>query len=161
MHILSTWIEKFEKVVAAILVAAMTIIIASAVVFRYFFNAPIYWASEASIFLMAWLTFIGGSLGLKYKSQASVTFLVDRFSDQGKRILEIISYTIILVFMALLIGLSYQWVFSVQHQISTSMRIPMWIPYLSVPVGLTFAFIHLLSHLIGLFKKPLQGGERL
>ena len=159
MSILSNWIEKFEKVIAAILVAAMTIIIALAVVFRYFFNAPIYWANEASIFLMAWLTFIGGSLGLKYKSQASVTILVDRFSDKGKRMLEIISYIIILVFIALLLGLSYQWVFSVQNQISTSMRIPMWIPYLSVPVGLTFAFIHLLSHFIELFKKPVQDGE--
>ena len=85
MHTLSDWIESIEKVIAMILIAAMTLVIAVAVVFRYFFNAPIFWASEASIFMMAWITFIGGSLGLKYKSQASVTFLVDRFSEKGKK----------------------------------------------------------------------------
>lgn len=161
MEILSGWIESIEKFVAMILIAAMTLVIAVAVVFRYFFNDPIYWASEASIFMMAWITFIGGSLGLKHKSQASVTFMVDRFSEKGRKIIEIISYIIILVFMLLLLYLSYQWVLSASHQKSTSMRIPMWIPYLSVPTGLTFAFIHLVSHLINLFKNSKQGSERL
>lgn len=159
MNTLSGWIESIEKVIAMILIAAMTIVIAAAVLFRYFLGAPLFWANEASIFMMAWVTFIGGSLGLKYKSQASVTFLTDRFSDKGKRIIEIISYIIILFFMAILIYLSYQWLLAASHQISSSMRIPMWIPYLSVPVGLTFAFIHLLNHFINLLKNKEQGGE--
>ena len=159
MNALSGWVESVEKVIAMILIAAMTVIIAAAVIFRYFINAPIFWANEASIFIMAWLTFIGGSLGLKYKSQASVTFLVDRFSEKGRRILEIISYIIVLLFMALLLYLSYEWVLSASHQKSSSMRIPMWIPYLSVPVGLTFAFIHMLNHLINLVKNKQPGGE--
>lgn len=161
MQTLSGWIESLEKIISMILISSMTIIIAVAVVFRYFFNAPIYWANEISIFLMAWITFLGGSLGLKYKSQASVTFMVDRFTDKGKKILEVISYIIILIFMALLLYLSYQWVFSLSGQKSTSMRIPMWIPYLSVPVGLTFAFIHLLTHFLNLFKHQGQDGESL
>ncbi|GKV65239.1 MULTISPECIES: TRAP transporter small permease [unclassified Sporosarcina] len=159
MNKLSNWIETLEKFMAMILIAAMTIIIAAAVLFRYFLNAPIFWASEASIFIMAWVTFIGGSLGLKYKSQASVTFLVDRLSDKGKRYLEIISYIIILVFIGILLYLSYQWLGSVSNQTSSSMRIPMWIPYASVPVGLSFAFIHLLTHLVNLFKTRQQGGQ--
>ena len=161
MNTVSGWIESIEKVIAMILIAAMTLVIAAAVVFRYFFHAPLFWANEASIFMMAWITFIGGSLGLKYKSQASITFLVDRLSISGKKILEIISYTIILVFMAILLYLSYEWVISASHQKSTSMRIPMWIPYLSVPVGLTFAFIHLVNNLIQTFKDRQQGGEPL
>lgn len=161
MQTLSRWIESVEKVIAAILIAAMTLIIATAVVFRYFLKEPIFWAGEASIFMMAWLTFIGGSLGLKYKSQASVTLLIERFSQKGQRILEIVSYLIILFFLSILLFYSYQWVFSVTHQKSTSMRIPMWIPYLSVPVGLTFAYIHIINNLVNLFKNREQGGESL
>ncbi|WP_342536359.1 TRAP transporter small permease [Sporosarcina sp. FSL K6-3508] len=159
MNKLSSWVETLEKFMAMILIAAMTIIIAVAVLFRYFLNAPIFWASEASIFIMAWVTFLGGSLGLKYRSQASVTFLVDRFSEKGRRYLEMVSYIIILVFIGILLYLSYQWLFSVTHQTSSSMRIPMWIPYASVPVGLSFAFIHLLTHLVNLFKTKEQGGQ--
>lgn len=159
MHTLSSWIETIEKVVAAILIVAMTLVIAAAVVFRYFLKEPIFWAGEASIFMMAWITFIGGSLGLKYKSQASVTFLKDRFSSKGQRALEIVSYFVILLFLTILLYYSYQWVSATSHQTSTSMRIPMWIPYLSVPVGLTFAYIHIISNLIHLFKNTNQGGE--
>ena len=161
MNTFSGWIESVEKVIAMMLIAAMTLVIAAAVVFRYFFHAPLFWANEASIFMMAWITFIGGSLGLKYKSQASITFLVDRLSIKGKRILAIVSYIIILIFMAILLYLSYEWVFLASDQISTSMRIPMWIPYLSVPVGLTCAFIHLSNHLVELFKVNNRGGEPL
>ena len=159
MNTFSGWIESVEKVVGMILIAAMTLVIAAAVVFRYFFHSPLFWANEASIYMMAWITFIGGSLGLKYKSQASITFLVDRFSIKGKRILAIVSYGIILIFMAILLYLSYEWVILASDQKSTSMRIPMWIPYLSVPVGLTCAFIHILNHFVELVKGKLQGGE--
>lgn len=158
MEKLSNWIEAAEKFIAMILIASMTTIIATAVIFRYFFKEPIFWASEASIFMMAWITFIGGSLGLKYRSQASVTFLVDRFSAKGKRILEILSYIIILIFMGILLYFSYEWVFSLLHLTSPTMRIPMWIPYSAVPVGLSFAFIHLLTHLVSLFKTKKQEG---
>lgn len=87
MKTLSNWIEAFEKLASILLIAAMTVVLFISVIFRYFLNAPLFWANEASIFMMAWLTFIGGSLGLKYKSQASITFLVDRFSEKGRKIL--------------------------------------------------------------------------
>ncbi|WP_339164214.1 TRAP transporter small permease [Siminovitchia sp. FSL W7-1587] len=159
MKTLSNWIEAFEKLASILLIAAMTVVLFISVIFRYFLNAPLFWANEASIFMMAWLTFIGGSLGLKYKSQASITFLVDRFSEKGRKILFIMTHIIILIALAFLLYLSYQWVFTLSPQKSSSMRLPMWIPYLSVPVGLTFAFIHLLDYFIDLCKNTPQSSE--
>src|SRR5699024_9642128 len=141
------------------LIAGIALVLATAVFFRYFLNDPIYWATEASIYMMAWLTFIGGSLGLKYKSQASITFFIDRLSDKGKRILEIVSHLIILIFLIYLLSISYEWIFSLSNQKSSAMRIPMWIPYLSVPLGLTFAFIHLLKDTIDLLKNDKKEGN--
>ncbi|HLR59961.1 MAG TPA: TRAP transporter small permease [Pseudogracilibacillus sp.] len=142
MKTLSNIIERIEIVISIALAAAMTIILFINVLFRYFLNDPLFWANEASIFMMAWLTFIGGSLGLKYKTQASITLFVNRLSDKNQRILQIITQIIILIFMAILLYLSWDWVLSLTATVSSSMRIPMWIPYSCVPVGLTFAFIH-------------------
>ncbi len=161
MKTLSNWIEKIEKFVSIILMAAITLVLFVAVVYRYFLNAPLFWANEASIFMITWLTFLGGSLGLKYKSQASITFLVDRFSETGKRILMIVTHVIILAALAVLMYLSYEWVLTLSPQKSSSMRIPMWIPYLSVPVGLTFAFIHLLDYMVELIKKTPKRSDVL
>ncbi|GIN89383.1 hypothetical protein J22TS1_04340 [Siminovitchia terrae] len=161
MKTLSNWVERIEKNVSILLMAAITLVLFIAVVYRYFLSAPLFWANEATIFMMTWLTFLGGSLGLKYKSQASITFLVDRFPVKGKRILLIITHIIILAALALLLYLSYEWVLTLSPQKSSSMRIPMWIPYLSVPVGLTFAFIHLLDYMVDLIKKTPKRSDVL
>jgi len=60
--------------------------------------------------------------------------------------------------MIILLYISWDWVLSLTATVSSSMRIPMWIPYSCVPVGLTFAFIHLLAQFIDLLKGK-QGGE--
>ena len=57
MNQISKFIEKIEKFVSIILIAALTFILFLAVIYRYFLNSPLFWANEISIFIMAWLTF--------------------------------------------------------------------------------------------------------
>jgi C4-dicarboxylate transporter DctQ subunit len=152
VKILSNIIEGIEKYTVMLLVAGMALILFANVIYRYFLNAPIYWANEASIYMMAWLTFLGGSLGLKYKTQAAITFVVERLSVNNKKILSIVTHVLMLAFLGFLLYVSYSWIFSLSGSVSSSMRIPMWIPYSAVPVGLTFAFIHLTEHLINFIK---------
>ncbi len=161
MRKVSNLIGSVEKVTTITLMAAITLILFCNVIFRYFLKDPIFWANEASIFMMAWVTFLGGSLSLKNKSQASITFLINRFTEKNKRILNIVTHIIILVFLGYLIYISFEWIFSLTGTKSSSMRIPMWIPYLSVPVGLTFAFIHILNHFFEFLKDNEQGRDSL
>jgi len=153
MMTISNIIERIEKTASMILIAAMTIILFLNVIYRYFLHDPIFWANEASIYMMAWVTFLGGSLGLKYKSQASITMLVDRFKKEHQKIINIIAYIIILVFLAYLVYISSYWITHLSANKSSSLRIPMSIPYSCVPVGLTFAFIHMLAGFVEIFKK--------
>src|SRR5699024_702114 len=152
MNQISDFIEKIEKFIAIILIAALTLILFFAVIYRYFLNSPLFWANEMSIFIMAWLTFLGGSISFKQKSQAAITFLSNSLSDKNKRILNIITHIIMLVFLGILIYVSYYWLLNFSHAKSSALRIPMWIPYLSVPVGLSFMFIHLFTHFIQYIK---------
>ena len=152
MERISNIIAAIEKYLSILLIAGITLVLFMHVIFRYILNDPIYWASEASIFMMAWATFLGGSLGLKYKMQSSFTFFINRLSAKKERILSIVTHIIMLLFLALLIYISFEWVLSLSGSTSSSLRVPMWVPYSCVPVGLTFAFIHLLNHLINLFK---------
>jgi len=161
MRKISNIIGSFERVITIILMATITVVLFFNVIFRYFLKDPIFWANEASIFMMAWLTFLGGSLSLKYKSQASITFIVNRLTERNKRILNIVTHLIILISLGLLIYISLDWILSLTGTKSSSMRIPMWIPYLSVPVGLTFAFVHILNHFLEFIKDDEQGRESL
>src|SRR5699024_12779427 len=106
MMTISNIIERIEISCLIILIAEINIILFLNVIYRYFLHDPIFWANEASIYMMAWVTFLGGSLGLKYKSQASITMLVDRFKKEHQKIINIIAYIIILVFLAYLVYIS-------------------------------------------------------
>src|SRR5699024_8684895 len=125
MRKVSDLIGSVEKLITIILMAAITIVLFCNVIFRYFLKDPIFWANEASIFMMAWVTFLGGSLSLKNKSQASITFLVNRFTEKNKRILNIVTHIVILASLGFLIYLSFDWIFSLTDTKSSSMRIPM------------------------------------
>lgn len=159
MEKISNMIALIERFFSIILIAGITVTLFMHVIFRYILNDPIYWASEASIFMMAWATFLGGSLGLKYKMQSSFTFVINRLSAKKERILSIMTHILMLVFLAILIYVSFEWLLSLSGSTSSSLRIPMWIPYSCVPIGLTFAFIHLLSHLVNLFKGKVDDTE--
>jgi C4-dicarboxylate transporter DctQ subunit len=154
---ISDIIASFEKKLAMILMFTMAVIVALAVFFRYVINVPLFWAGEVSIFLLIYITFLGGSLGLKYKTQASVTILIDYLPGKMKQLVLIVAHIFMLLFMAIILFYSYKWVSSpnvfIQH--SSAMLLPMWIPYSIVPVGLSFATIHLLNNLLDI----LRGGE--
>ncbi|RXI98299.1 TRAP transporter small permease [Anaerobacillus alkaliphilus] len=155
MKTLSNGISIIEKSLAVVLMFSMAVIVTMAVFFRYFLNSPLSWAGEVSIFLLVWISFIGGSLGLKYKSQASVTILVEYVSLSVKRILLIIGHLLMLMFLIFILYYSYKWVLSpsVGFQKSSAILLPMWIPFSAVPIGLTFATVHLLANLLDILRE--------
>lgn len=153
MKALSNRLFAIEKYVAMLLMLAMAVIVALSVVFRYVFNAPLSWAGEVSVFLMIWVSFIGGSLGLKVKSQAAVTIVLDYVPLKAKKLMGMAGHILMLLFLALMLYYSYLWVLSpgVAFQKSSAILLPMWIPFSAVPIGLTCAAIHLLANFVEMF----------
>jgi C4-dicarboxylate transporter, DctQ subunit len=154
---ISDIIASFEKKLAMVLMFAMAVVVSTGVIFRYFFHEPLFWAGEVSIFLLIYITFLGGSLGLKYKMQASVTIFTDYLPEKLKKIVLITGHVFILMFMAIILFYCFKWISSpnVAFQRSSALLLPMWIPYSVLPVGLTFATIHILNNLLEVGR----GGE--
>ncbi|MEF7563569.1 TRAP transporter small permease [Bacillus infantis] len=150
MTYLSNQVASFEKKLASVLMFIMAIIVTAAVIFRYVFKEPLFWAGEVSIFLLIYITFIGGSLGLKYKTQASVTIITDMLPENIQRLVGIIAHIFMLLFMGLLLFYCFNWITSptVAIQKSSAILLPMWIPYSILPIGLLFGSIHLISNLM-------------
>jgi C4-dicarboxylate transporter, DctQ subunit len=151
---LSNLIASFEKKLAIVLMFAMAVLVTVAVVSRYLFKDPLFWAGEVSIFLLIYITFIGGSLGLKYKTQASVTIITDLLPRAIGKAVAILAHVFMLLFMGLLLFYCFTWISSptVAIQKSSALLLPMWIPYAILPIGLLFATIHLISNLVDIMK---------
>ncbi|MGJ9384409.1 TRAP transporter small permease [Salipaludibacillus sp. CF4.18] len=141
---ISDSIYSVEKILAIGLCLLMFLSLFLGVVFRYVLSSPLIWANEMATFSLVWLTFIGGSMGVKQQESAAVTFLVDKVRGVTRKIIISMGLFSVIVFSFFMLYVCYQWLSSpnIAVQQSTAMQMPMIIPYISVAVGFVFIFIH-------------------
>lgn len=163
-------IDIIEETSIAICLGLMTVVTFANVVARYVFEANILWALELTVFLFAWLVLMGMSYGVKKHVHIGVDVLINAVSPGTKKIFSMIAVIASLAFsVMLLIGAwNYWYPFATERAwletddipmpeflqfLSDSMnegeryeKLPRWIPYLALPLGvalLTFRFLQL------------------
>ena len=106
---------------------------------RYF--APHYapdWTSELVIYLVIWSAFISASLLAERNRHVRVDMFIRLVPAGGQRALEIFNSAASVVFCLLLVWYGWE-VADLSHLLdersASSMRFPMWLYYLSLPVG--------------------------
>ncbi|OUN00463.1 MAG: hypothetical protein BAA02_13010 [Paenibacillaceae bacterium ZCTH02-B3] len=135
-----TFLENFLAGISLSLAALLTML---NIVMRYFFNRSFIWGEEAVVFLVIYSAFIGTSIAMRYREHITVDILGTLVRGKGVRALEVLSVLLILVY-CLIIG-AFGWLMvtdpSAIHTITPSLKLPLWIPEISIPVGLTLLFI--------------------
>jgi TRAP-type C4-dicarboxylate transport system permease small subunit len=113
----------------------------------------ITWTEEVSRFLFAWLAFLGTALAFQRNAHIAIGFAVDRAPaamQAGAAILVrllILGFAVIMVVYGLRLCLS-------TRMVSTVLRIPMWLPYASIPVAGALMVVH---GVIGILRILVQG----
>ncbi|QPR68104.1 TRAP transporter small permease [Lysinibacillus macroides] len=157
---LSDIIFSIEKLIAIILASVLLISLASGVLFRTL-KSPLFWSDELAIFCLIWMTFIGGSMGLKKNASPSITIVTDLLSQNAKKVVLFVGNLILLVFIGYLLFLAYQWISmpNIKVQTSTAMNIPKLYFYLCIPVSFVFMVIHVFNNLFLSFKTIDEAGD--
>jgi len=158
------WIQRIsnlcyasERILAVLLFAFMVISILLGVFFRYFLNNPLSWSDEFAIFALVWITFIGGSMSLKVKKAAAMTFVMDVVPVAVRKVCVAAGTLLVLFFSAYLLYLSIRWFLSpnILIQRSQAVGLPMIIPYVAIPLGFLFMTVHALE----IFAESLRNGD--
>jgi TRAP-type C4-dicarboxylate transport system permease small subunit len=143
---------KIEEYVAAFLLLGATLVIFFAAVFRSF-DRPLNWSLDIALFLFAWSVFLSAEVAMRKGNLVNVDFLVQRFPQSVQRILGIVIYLIILVFLATLAGFGLY--LSYVTRARAFQGIPTfsytWIT-LSVPVGCSLCMINCIRVIRGFLK---------
>lgn len=151
---LSNTLFKMEKLIAILLMSVILLSIVLGVVFRYFFNSPLTWTDELAIYMLIWLTFVGGSMSVKNGKAASLDLVFEKVNVIWQRIFLIVGYAFVILFSTVVTYMAVKWISNpaVLTQISPGLKISMFLPYLSIPFGLFCLTIHALNHLVQAFK---------
>jgi TRAP-type transport system small permease protein len=126
---------------------------------RYILNSSLSWPEELTIYLMAWMTFIGSAVAVKSSEHIAVDivlmFLPPRIRKFCLIALKIITLFIVLYLFKASLGLTAE----SMSMISDALGISMVWPRICMPLGAALMALHLVNMTIADIEKNHRGGE--
>ena len=135
-------LNRFLKVILVVDLVIMTLLVFIQIIYRYILLKPIPWSEELARYLFEWLAFIGSSIAVKEKAHVGVEMFVHALPKPLQRITNIIAYIGCMVFVGLMTHYGFLVVGKTTKQLSAAIRMPMALPYLSVPLGSALMFLN-------------------
>ncbi|MGY4690762.1 TRAP transporter small permease [Salibacterium sp. K-3] len=171
MRKVSHFLNHTEEYFGSITLMGATFFVFLQVVLRYIFNFSLIWTEELARYLIIWFIFIGSSIAVRERAHAKVDVLFTIASANTKRILSIAASMMGLLFCILIVISGWQTIQNVTQysNVTPALQIPMYVPYLAIPIGGTLMAVRFIQLIIEDYKKDhsdgtnqaVKGGERL
>lgn len=149
MKVLKFIDEQFEKwfLIASLIV--MVLVTFMQIVLRWF-NAATVWAEEFSRYVMLYQVWVGAAYAVHEDAHIRITALIGKLSGGRRRGMDLVVLTLWLLFALWLTveGCVLVGKIAAMGQVSSAMRIPMTIPYASVPIGGALMTIRLVQKIV-------------
>jgi TRAP-type C4-dicarboxylate transport system permease small subunit len=134
-----TFLSRVAGVIAAFMIASAVLVICDMVVERYILNRTTIWQIDVVTYLIVAATFVGSAYVLMTRGHVNVDVLPLHLSGRPRFWLAL--YTVILAFgfvLVLFVLCTAYWyeAWSKNWHSDTVWRAPLWVPYLSMPIGL-------------------------
>ena len=142
-----------EKILLFLFCLALTGIMITQVILRYFFGSPIFWAEEVSVQFLIFITVFGVSYLTKIQQHISIDIILTQLGPAASKALKIILGLFFLILMLFICFYAWEWVLrpDVQAEKSGTTGLPRWYTYISLPLALSFLCWHQFVVLLNYF----------
>ena len=155
--------SKLCGMLAAGLIASAILVVCEMVVIRYFLQASATWQTDYATFSLVGATLIGSPYVLSIKGHVNVDLLPNYLDARGRRLLAIVANSGGLIFAGVLAWCGYV----LFHEsltggwrTDTIWELPLWIPYLALPLGIGLLALQYLADIIELLTgEDPPGGD--
>jgi TRAP-type C4-dicarboxylate transport system permease small subunit len=147
-------IKKIEIVCAIMLFGFIVASIALQVCVRYTLNKPFKWPEELAALLLIYLTFLTADIVYKDRAHISIDYFVSFLPERWKRVVAIVIYAGICVFLITIIPTSIK-LLKMQYGHITAAVITLPKSYWSLPVPIAFSSM-LLTTLYFILEETAQ-----
>lgn len=143
-------LDNLEEYMASTLLIITSFIVFIQVFLRFVFSYSMHWSSEAAIYLIIWFIFIGSSIAIREKAHVTVDAIVVLLPKCIQKVFAVIAYSLSVIFCIILVKVGLDMVnLAINKGITTpAMEIPMFLPYLAVPVGFLLMLIRFSQELL-------------
>ena len=142
---------KYSGYLASALFITIGFIVSYEVIMRYLFNSPTIWVNEVSRFLQIWATYLALTYSFHKNDFIRITVVYDRLNENGKKILDFISFIFILIFSSFVVY--YGWLIAydslkVGRTSSTILDVPSFLTELAIPLCFAFLVLRVILEVI-------------
>jgi C4-dicarboxylate transporter DctQ subunit len=151
-----SWVEAhFEEVILILTLSAMTILVFGQTSTRFTIGKTPSWTQELAQFLQVYFVYCGASYAIKKKAHIRITLLGNTLPPSWNLGFDIIGQACFLIFCGILIAWGIPLCNEIRkfNQVSAAMQLPMFIPYLAVPLGGVLMSCRLIQSIAGAFRK--------
>jgi C4-dicarboxylate transporter DctQ subunit len=140
-------VDRIENILVVILMFTATVVAIVQVVARYVFNSSLYWSEELILYSLISMSFLAGSMGVRYSAHISVDAL---YAFAGPRLTTVLKYVasiLGIIFAATLVYYGSRLYMNTARmgQLSSAMQIPVAYIYLTIPVSGAFMLLRYLQ----------------
>src|SRR5699024_5365728 len=98
--------------------------------------------------------FLGASLGIKNNSMAAITMLIDSLPKKILKIIQILIQLLTITFALFITNFGMKWLMSpsTMTAISPSAQLPMWIPYMVLPLVMFLIIIFSIDNIVNVIR---------
>lgn len=152
--------NRFEEILLVFTLVAMVLLIFGQVIGRYILGSSPSWTEELARYIHIFQVWIGASYAVKLREHIRVGAFIERFGGVSRKILETVSIIIWFAISLFLAVYGTELVLtSLQNgQVTPAMQLPMWIPFIAIPLGGAGMAIRLVIQVIkvwqGDYDKP-------
>ena len=145
------FLSRVAGVTAALLIALAVLVICDIVVERYILNLTTIWQIDVVTYSIVGATFVGSSYVLMTRGHVNVDILPLHIAPRARYWLALVTSLIALAFcIVIFILCTAFWYesYSERWLSNTVWRARLWVPYLSMPVGLGLLILQYVADLI-------------
>jgi TRAP-type C4-dicarboxylate transport system permease small subunit len=151
------WAAKGLLVVSG---AVMSVIVMLQIIFRFVIFIPLPWSEELARYLMIWTGMVGSFVALREGRHIGVTMVVDRLPPRAATWVSVFVQAATILFLVILAQQGLALTLVNLSQLSPAMRIPMFYPYLAVPVGAALMIVELTAGILQSIYLQEPGARR-
>ena len=156
--ILGRIVAGVRLAVAVIVVACfayMTLAVLAQVFGRYVFNYSISWTEETARYAQIWVVLMGAGIAMRRGLHVAVDALAAMLPLRWARVLSLLIAAGALWFLGVVVYgslplIELGWLF----ETSPVLQLPMWVIYLSLPLGATYFALELVARVVERWNQP-------
>lgn len=144
-------------ILAASMVLVAVVITCQMIFIRYFLNGSTYWHTEAVVYLILAATLLGLPYVQKLKGHVNVELVPMLLPPTGRKFLMIVSFSAAISVLAIMTYYSADLVYVSFTKGWTSETVwgpPLWIPYITMPIGFGLFALQLIADLFEVLLTP-------